>query len=120
MKEIQFDQVKQKYPSQFDGQERWDLAGNDDMALKATAYNLKLLTDDSAAHATTDVRAGQSLNQFLSSSYNALGVVDRSASVAEGSALFTGEEIEHGASTVKPGGTFDLADRILRGTGAYR
>lgn len=120
MKEIQFDQVKQKYPSQFDDQEWWDLAGNDDMAMKATAYNLKLLTDDSAAYATADVRAGQSLNQFLSSSYNALGVVDRSASVAEGHSLFTDAETEHGASTVKPGGTFDLADRILRGTGAYR
>lgn len=119
MKEIQFDQIKQKYPSQFEGQEWSDLVGNDELALKATAYNLKLLTDDSASHATADVRASQPLNQFLSSSYNALGVVDRSRSVAEGD-TFTGHEVEHGSSTVKPGGTFALADTILRGTGAYR
>lgn len=119
MKEIQFDQIKQKYPSQFEGQEWSDLVGNDELALKATAYNLKLLTDDSASHATADVRASQPLNQFLSSSYNALGVVDRSRSVAEGD-TFTDHEVEHGSSTVKPGGTFALADTILRGTGAYR
>ncbi|MET9213261.1 MULTISPECIES: hypothetical protein [unclassified Nocardia] len=119
MKEIQFNQVKEKYPSQFEGQEWSDLVGNNDLALKATAYNLKLLTDDAASHATADVRASQPLNQFLSSSYNALGVVDRSRSVAEGD-TFSGTEIEHGYSTVKPGGTFALADTILRGTGAYR
>ncbi|MFE7718657.1 hypothetical protein ACFU44_06405 [Nocardia rhizosphaerihabitans] len=120
MKEIQFDEMKQKYPAQFEGQEWSDLIGNDELALKATAYNLRLLTDDAASHATADVRASQPLNQFLSSSYNALGVVDRSRSVAEEGGLFTKEEVEHGESTAKPGGTFELADRILRGTGAYR
>ncbi|MFD4428239.1 hypothetical protein [Nocardia sp. NPDC058497] len=120
MKEIQFDQTKAKYPDQFQGQNWSDLVGNNDLAMKATAYNLKLLTDDSASHATADVRASQPLNQFLGSSYNALGVVDRSLSVAAHGDTFTPGEREHGESTAKPGGTFALADTILRGTGAYR
>ncbi|MFD3705436.1 hypothetical protein ACFWUP_20035 [Nocardia sp. NPDC058658] len=120
MKQIQFDQTAAKFPDQFEGEGWSDLVGNDDLAMKATAYNLKLLTDDSAALATPDVKASQPINQFLSSSYNALGIEDRSRSVAEGESTFLGNEIEHGQSTVKPEGTFELADRILRGTGAYR
>lgn len=130
-KVAQFNDTKSRYPEEFKDDEWSDLVGNDDLALKSAAYNLKALQDDAASHATPEVRTSQSLNQFLSSGYNAGGTVDRSLSVASGESHFTNgkspdgtdsesNEIEHGVSTVNPGGTYDLANKILCESGAFR
>ncbi|MFD3506755.1 hypothetical protein [Nocardia sp. NPDC058666] len=125
-KEAPFLETKARYPGQFKDDEWSDLIGNDDLALKSAAYNLKTLQEEAATHATPEVRASQPLNQFLSSGYNAGGTAERSYNVATGSEVFhngadgKNSEIEHGESTVKPGGTFDLANKILCGSGAFR
>ncbi|MGW4535393.1 hypothetical protein ACWEOI_31020 [Nocardia sp. NPDC004340] len=123
-----FEEVKAKYPEKFKGQEWSDLVGNDDLAMKAAAYNLKMLNDDAAVQATPEVRASQPLNQFLGSGYNAGGMDARSLSVAEQHLVpgqngapvtdtFTPSEEEHGRSTVD---VVRLANTILCGSGAYR
>ncbi len=117
LKERPFNDVKKTYPDQFRGQQWSDLVGNDDLALKATAYNLKMLNDGAASHATAAVQASQPLDQFLGSGYNALGVVGRSQPVAEGFVNFKPNEVEHGQSTVS---VVNLANQILCGSGAYR
>ncbi|MBU3066330.1 hypothetical protein KO481_33025 [Nocardia sp. NEAU-G5] len=116
MKERQFNEVKNKYPDQFQGKQWSDLVGNDDLALKASAYNLKMLTTDAANQALPRVQAGQPLDQFLGSGYNAWGIVENSKHVADGGS-FKPNEIEHGRSTVSVAA---LADQILCGSGAYR
>ncbi|MFX0574846.1 hypothetical protein [Nocardia nepalensis] len=95
-----FDEVKAKYPDQFKGQEWSDLVGNDDLAIKAAAYNLKMLNDDAASQATAAVKASQPLDQFLGSGYNAGGMVDRSLGVAARGDTFQPSEVEHGQSTL--------------------
>lgn len=112
-----FNEVKDKYPDKFKGQNWSDLAGNDDLAIKAAAYNLKMLNEDAASHATPEVRASQPLNQFLGSGYNAGGTVDRSLIVAHGDDEFRSNEVEHGSKSVE---VAQLADTILVKSGAYR
>ncbi|MQY21739.1 hypothetical protein [Nocardia macrotermitis] len=116
-KERPFNEVKAKYPDQFKGKQWSDLVGNDDLAIKAAAYNLKMLNEDGASQAAPNVRAGQPLDQFLGSSYNAYGITERSQSVATQQDSFTASEIEHGKSTLN---VYKLADKILCGSGAYR
>ncbi|WP_141717567.1 hypothetical protein [Nocardia altamirensis] len=115
-KEDPFNAVKAKYPDKFNGQEWSDLVGNDDLAVKAAAYNLRMLRDDAASHATPEVRAGQPLNQFLGSGYNAGGLVARSQGVAAGHSTFQNTEVEHGQSTLN---VVNLANDILVGSGAF-
>lgn len=105
--------MKAKYPQQFEGQQWSDLAHNDDLAIKAAAYNLKMLDDDAASKATAAVRA----DQFLGSGYNAGGTVERSRDVAGGNHPFQSNEVEHGQSTVS---VVELANTILCGSGAYQ
>ncbi len=125
-KEAPFNESKARYPDKFKDEEWSDLVGNDDLAMKAAAYNLKTLQEEAATQATPEVRTGQTLNQFLSSGYNAGGTAERSYNVATGDGTFNdgadgkNNEVEHGASTVKPGGTFDLANKILCDSGAFR
>jgi hypothetical protein len=116
-KERPFDEVKSKYPEQFKGQEWSDLVGNDDLAIKAAAYNLKMLDSDAASQAVTSVHASQSMDQFLGSSYNSGGTVERAQNVADGHEPFQPGELEHGRSTLS---VYRLADKILCGSGAYR
>ncbi|WP_330183262.1 hypothetical protein OHB26_06160 [Nocardia sp. NBC_01503] len=116
-KEGPFNEVAAKYKDQFKGQEWSDLVGNDDLAMKAAAYNLKMLNDDAASQATVEVRASQPHDQFLGSGYNAGGLVGRSLDVALGNGGFQELEIEHGQSTVN---VVALANTILCGSGAYR
>lgn len=116
MKEKPFDEIKRRYPDQFQGKQWSDLAGNDDLALKATAYNLKMLNEGAASQALPRLQASQPLDQFLGSGYNAWGTLDNSQRVAGGGS-FTPNEFEHGQSTVSVAA---LADQILCGSGAYR
>ncbi|MGO4648619.1 hypothetical protein AB4305_27220 [Nocardia sp. 2YAB30] len=83
-KEGPFNDVKVRFPEQFASNEWSDLVGNDELGIKAAAYNLRMLTDDAASQATPEIKASQSLNQFLGSGYNAGGMVDRSLAVAVG------------------------------------
>lgn len=121
MKVTPFDEVKAKYPEQFKGKEWSDLVGNDDLGMKAAAYNLKMLNEDAATQATPEVRASQPKDQFLGSGYNAGGTWERSLDVATGAGAFQEDdqhhEVEHGKSTVN---VVALADTILCGSGAYR
>ena len=116
-KQEPFDEVKSRYPEQFKGQKWSDLVGNDDLAIKAAAYNLKMLNDDSASQATPQVRASQDVNQFLGSGYNSGGIVARAQDVAQGNHPFRDSEVEHGKSTLS---VYRLADKILCESGAYR
>lgn len=111
-----FNEAKTKYPIVFEGENWSDLAGNDELALKAAAYNLRILTDEAASQATPAVRESQELNQFLGSGYNAGGTLGRSLEVAEGRRGFEDEEVEHGQSTVS---VVELANKILVGSGAF-
>jgi hypothetical protein len=117
MKEHPFDEVTGTYPDQFQGAQWSDLVGNDDLAIKATAYNLRMLQDRAAAQASPEVMAGQPLDQFLGSGYNAGGTWQRSLGVAAQGQSFQPNEVEHGQSTLS---VVQLADRILCGSGAYR
>jgi hypothetical protein len=123
MKEGPFSEVADKYKNQFAGQEWSDLVGNDDLAMKATAYNLRMLNDGAESQATVGVKASQPLDQFLGSGYNAGGLVEHSQDVAAGRDTFKdgsdggNNEVEHGRSSVK---LVALADQILCGSGAYR
>jgi len=116
-KQDPFNEVKATYPDQFQGQQWSDLVGNDDLAIKAAAYNLKMLNDKAASHATSEIRASQPLDQFLGSGYNASGKWERSQAVALGNDTFLSNEIEHGQSTLS---VYNLANQILCGSGAYR
>jgi len=127
-KEGPFNKVKAAYPDQFQGQQWSDLVGNDDLGIKAAAYNLKMLNDQAASHATVGMKLSQPPDQFLGSGYNAGGMVDRSLSVGEQQpvpdgkggetiATFKSTEVEHGQSTVS---VVKLANQILCGSGAYR
>jgi hypothetical protein len=116
-KQDPFNEVKARYPNQFKGQEWSDLVGNDDLAIKAAAYNLKMLNDSAASQATSAVRASQPLDQFLGSGYNAGGTMGRSLRVANGQDQFLSNETEHGQSTLS---VVNLANQILCGSGAYR
>ncbi|MFE9324655.1 hypothetical protein ACIHDR_17430 [Nocardia sp. NPDC052278] len=116
-KEAPFNEVKAKYPDQFKGKEWSDLVGNDDLAIRAAAYNLKMLNDDAASQATDAVKASQPLDQFLGSGYNAGGKWEHSLAVATGTDAFKSNEVEHGQSTLS---VYNLANQILCGSGAYR
>ncbi|MCU1639895.1 MAG: hypothetical protein JWN03_170 [Nocardia sp.] len=123
MKVGPFKEVINKYPDEFPQGERalGDLIGNDDLAMKVTAYNLKMLYEGAATQATSGVRATP-LDQFLGSGYNAGGKLERSQDVASGHGHFSGEndntgETEHGRSTL---GVVQVADQILYGSGAYK
>ncbi|WP_067819509.1 hypothetical protein [Nocardia inohanensis] len=115
------------YPDHFEGVSFWDLVGSDELAIKATAFNLRMFKDRAVPFATAEVR-NMPFNQFLSSSYNAGGTWERSQEVAMGKAWFTGtpqnpakdgsDETEHGQATI--GQVLDVADQILYGSGAYK
>ncbi|WP_316573258.1 hypothetical protein [Nocardia canadensis] len=111
-----FNEVKDKYPAQFEGQEWADLTTSDELGIKAAAYNLRMLQDVAMENATPEVRASTPLNQFLGSGYNAGGMVQRTTDVAAGGGTFSANEVEHGQSTLE---VFKAADNILRGSGAY-
>jgi hypothetical protein len=67
-------------------EEDWkNLPGNDALALKAAAFNLKKLEEGAASQATPAVRNSETLQQFLGSGYNASGLLQRSQGVAQGS-----------------------------------
>ncbi|WP_147404324.1 hypothetical protein [Nocardia panacis] len=123
MKEDPFNEIATRYQDKFSGQSWSDLAGNDDLAMKAAAYNLKMLNEEAASHAESRVKAGQPLDQFLGSGYNAGGLVGRSEQVARGVDSFRdgsdggNNEVEHGRSSVS---LVALANQILCGSGAYR
>lgn len=110
-------EVKNRYPEQFEGQEWENLIGNDEFAIKTAAYNLKMLNEGAASLAVPEVRAGQPLNQFLGSGYNAWGILENSARAASGGDPFNDGETEHGESTVN---VVRVAQQILVGSGAYR
>jgi len=114
-----FDEVANMYSDQFSGDKWSDLVGNDDLAMKAAAYDLKMLDEGAASQATPAVRASQPLDQFLGSGYNAGGKLGRSLEVAKGvpGHGFQPNEVEHGESTVS---VVKLADQILYGSGAYK
>ena len=42
MKEAQFDEVKKRYPDEFQGVKWSDVVGNSEVSIKATAYNLTI------------------------------------------------------------------------------
>jgi hypothetical protein len=119
MKVDPFKEVISKYPDEFPKGERavGDLIGNDDLALKVSAYNLKMLEEGAASHAKPKVRARGPLDQFLGSGYNAGGTLGRSLDVATGHTAFLPNEVEHGESTVN---VVAAADQILYGSGAYK
>ncbi|MEV6065165.1 hypothetical protein AB0L82_01320 [Nocardia sp. NPDC052001] len=115
MKKDQFNEVRNRYP-QLQGYEYKDLIGNDDLAMKMTAYNLKMLYDGAASQAPQQLRTTP-LDQFLGSGYNAGGTLGRSQGVATGGSNFLPNEVEHGQSTVN---VVRYADQILYGSGAYK
>lgn len=117
LKEAPFLEVTTKYKDKFNGESWENLIGNDELAIKVAAYNLKMLDVDAAPQATPEVRAAQPLNQFLGSGYNASGITARSVEVATGGAPFLDNETEHGQSTVN---VFNVANKILCESGAYR
>ncbi|GAP33413.1 hypothetical protein, partial [Nocardia seriolae] len=93
-----------------------DLIGNDDLAMRMTAYNLKMLYDGAASQATPNLHSTP-LDKFLGSGYNAGGTLGRSLGVAQGGDHFLPREDEHGDSTVNVVG---YAHQILYDSGAYK
>lgn len=117
MKEAQFDEVKKRYPDEFQGIKWSDVVGNSEVSIKATAYNLTILRDDAASQAIGKVRRRQPLNQFLASGYNAGGTTGRSLQVATGGNPFLSNEVDYGQRAMQ---SYQLADKILCGSGAYK
>ncbi|MFJ4658007.1 hypothetical protein ACIP5Y_42635 [Nocardia sp. NPDC088792] len=112
-----FLEVTERYSAFPDKLALSDLINNDDLDIKVTAYNLKMLYTDAANLAIPEVRARQPLDQFLGSAYNAGGTAENALGVAAGTYGFTGGEREHGSSTL---GVVQVADQILYGSGAYK
>ncbi|RMI35460.1 hypothetical protein [Nocardia stercoris] len=123
IKKDPFNDVKNAYKDQFAGKDWSDLAGNDDLDIKTTAYNLKLLNEGAASQANDEIKASQPLDQFLGSGYNAGGTLQHSLEVADGKAHFTDDtsngnnETAHGQASVR---LVALANQILKGSGAYQ
>ncbi|MFJ4659030.1 hypothetical protein ACIP5Y_47805 [Nocardia sp. NPDC088792] len=113
-----FDETTQMYGSHFlDPDDDWDhLPGNDRLALKAAAFNLKKIEEGAAPQAGPTVRATP-LDQFLASGYNASGLLNRSQNVAEGKSEFKDNETAYGVRALESVG---IAYQILYGSGAYK
>ncbi|MGF6887312.1 hypothetical protein ABIA39_004447 [Nocardia sp. GAS34] len=82
MKESTFNEVKAAFPDQFKNDDWHDLIGNNDLAIKATTYKLKLIENKFDGQVPGDMKAEYTLNQFLAASYNAgddatSGYIDR-------------------------------------------
>lgn len=70
MKKPTFDKLKEKYPKEFGDSEWSDLIGNDPLAIKATAWNLRRLKDELGPEIPAAMKARYSLNQILAAGYN--------------------------------------------------
>ncbi|MGV9823833.1 amidase domain-containing protein [Nocardia xishanensis] len=71
VKERTFEKVKEKYPSVFHDHEWSDLATDDALAVRTTAYYLKYLQETYAGAMPDEIKQKYTLNQFLASAYNA-------------------------------------------------
>ncbi|GAA5103582.1 hypothetical protein [Nocardia iowensis] len=71
IKEDTFDKVKKAFPNQFRDADWSDLDGNEDLAVKAAAYNLKRIDHGFSGQAPPDMRANVTRNEFLAAAYNA-------------------------------------------------
>ncbi|MQY19483.1 hypothetical protein NRB20_25730 [Nocardia sp. RB20] len=71
MKENTFNDVKAAFPDQFKNDDWHDLIGNNDLAIKATTYKLKLIENQFGPQVHDDIKSKYTLNQFLAASYNA-------------------------------------------------
>ncbi len=100
--------------NQKQGQQWSNLVGNDDLTIKAAAYNLEILNDKAASHAMSEIRASQPVDQFLGSGFDASGKWERSQAVALGNDTVLSNEMEHGQSTLS---IYNLANQILCGSG---
>ncbi|MFB7719334.1 hypothetical protein [Nocardia sp. NPDC056100] len=71
MKEPAFNKLKEMYPAEF-GDRQWsDLMGDNHLAVKAAAYNLKRLQLELGPKVPTAMKARYSLNEILAAGYNA-------------------------------------------------
>ncbi len=71
MKEETFEKLRARYPDEFGGHQWSDLTTDEHLAVKATAYALKTMKDDTAALVPDNMRAKISLNEYLAAGYNA-------------------------------------------------
>jgi hypothetical protein len=71
MKEDTFNAVKKAFPDQFKNDDWHDLIGNNDLAIKASTYNLKRIENQFGGHIPASMKEKYTLNQFLAASYNA-------------------------------------------------
>ncbi|RJO75218.1 hypothetical protein D5S18_17855 [Nocardia panacis] len=113
MKEDTFKTVKQAYPNEFRDKGWSDLDGNEDLAVKATAYNLRRIQDKFDGQVPPEMRANVTRNEFVTAVYNAGDDHARDY-------IQAGKLGPHVTPYVqRADGHYDQADRWMRGTGAY-
>ncbi|MFI9505672.1 hypothetical protein [Nocardia sp. NPDC052566] len=127
LKKDPFNEVVAAYPDKFSGKKWTDLAGNDDLAMQVTAWNLRLINDNAAMAAPDAFKETMPLNQFLGAAYNAGGTFGHAQQVVAGELPFTSglpgqakgsDELGHGRASNEL--TLGIANEILVGSGAFR
>lgn len=73
MKEETYNQVREKYPEEFEGKQWALIADDDSLAIKAAAFNLKRVQDLYTGRAEDSFREQHSRDEFIAAGYNAEG-----------------------------------------------
>ncbi|APE34604.1 hypothetical protein BOX37_12265 [Nocardia mangyaensis] len=73
MKEETYNQVREKYPEEFEGKQWALIADDDSLAIKAAAFNLKRVQDLYTGRAVDSFREQHSRDEFIAAGYNAEG-----------------------------------------------
>ncbi|MDO3649592.1 hypothetical protein [Nocardia mangyaensis] len=77
MKEETYNQVREKYPEEFEGKQWALIADDDSLAIKAAAFNLKRVQDLYTGRAEDSFREQHSRDEFIAAGYNAEGHFDK-------------------------------------------
>jgi hypothetical protein len=110
-----FNTVKSAFADQFKVDD-WSHLGNDnnDLNIKATAYNLKRIEDKFSGQVPNDMKAKYSLTQFLAASYYNAGDNATQGSIDNHATGPAGTDYSNCALS-----WFDQAQSLMCGSGAY-
>ncbi|MBU3065995.1 hypothetical protein KO481_31295 [Nocardia sp. NEAU-G5] len=118
MKEATFNRVKAAFPAQFQGQSWSDLDGNEDLAIKATAYDLRNLQNEYENRIPASMRLQVTPTQFLAAAYN---VGEDNPSYNVNTLINEGKLADHGVAGYanRAQDHYNLANQWMVNSGAY-
>ncbi|MFD4457030.1 hypothetical protein [Nocardia sp. NPDC058480] len=76
MKKETFEKLKSEYPAEFGNRNWGELAGDNELAIKAAAYSLKRVDANYASGMTDELRGQMTHSQFMALGYNAESYLD--------------------------------------------